>query len=71
MAARLDPVQDLVSSALSRDRIIELWAEAQMERLIDPTTPKEERERRIHRLTEGPPEFVEVRSDLPRNKTNS
>ncbi|MFO1110964.1 MAG: hypothetical protein U1E61_17440 [Bradyrhizobium sp.] len=33
--------------------------------LIDPETPEEERERRIHRLTEGPPEFAAFRLDLP------
>ena len=33
--------------------------------LIDPETPEEERDRRIHRLTEGPPEFAAFRLDLP------
>jgi len=33
---------------------------------IDPDTPHEERDRRIHRLTEGPPEFVNLRIDLPK-----
>ena len=33
---------------------------------IDPDTPQEERDRRIHRLTEGPPEFVDLRIDLPK-----
>lgn len=37
-----------------------------IEQFIDPTTPREERDRRIHRLTEGPPEFVELRIDLPK-----
>ena len=33
--------------------------------VFDPETPEEERERRIHRLTDGPPEFVDFRVDLP------
>src|SRR5260370_30048620 len=39
---------------------------SQLDQIIDPATPQEERERRIHRLTEGPPEFVDVRIDLPK-----
>lgn len=38
--------------------------------LIDPETPEEERERRIHRLTEGPPEFAAFRLDLPGRRLN-
>jgi hypothetical protein len=49
----------------SRDRTIEEFAKSQVGRLIDSATPEEERQRRIHRLTEGPPEFVDVRVDLP------
>jgi hypothetical protein len=44
---------------------VEQLAVSQINRFIDPGTPEEERERRIHRLTEGPPEFVDVRIDLP------
>lgn len=47
------------------DRAIEAQVETQIGLLIDPETPEEERERRIHRLTEGPPEFVGFRIDLP------
>jgi hypothetical protein len=47
------------------DRAIETEATSQIGLLIDPETPEEERERRIHRLTEGPPEFVAFRLDLP------
>jgi hypothetical protein len=46
------PVEELIAS--------------QIEQLIDPSTPKEERDRRIRRLTEGPPEFVSLRIDLPK-----
>jgi len=37
----------------------------QLDQMIDADTPQEERDRRIHRLTEGPPEFVDLRIDLP------
>ncbi len=54
--------------ALSRELSIEQFAQDQIDRLIDPATPEEERQRRIHRLTDGPPEFVAVRLDLPRRR---
>jgi hypothetical protein len=44
---------------------IEHRAAQQLELMIDPETPQEERDRRIHRLTDGPPEFVHLRIDLP------
>jgi hypothetical protein len=47
------------------DLAIEALAASSIGELIDPGTPPEERERRIHRLTEGPPEFVRLRIDLP------
>jgi Arc/MetJ-type ribon-helix-helix transcriptional regulator len=53
-ASRRDPVE------------IEGLAVSQMERLLDPSLPTEERERRIRRLTEGPPEFADERIDLPK-----
>jgi hypothetical protein len=45
---------------------VEELAVSQIDQFIDLNTPQEERERRIHRLTEGPPEFVDVRIDLPK-----
>jgi hypothetical protein len=45
---------------------LEELAASQLSQFIDPATPQEERERRIHRLTEGPPEFVDTRIDLPK-----
>jgi len=36
--------------------------------LLDPALPAEERERRIRRLIEGPPEFAGQRIDLPRHE---
>jgi len=47
------------------DLAIEALAASRIGALIDPGTPPEERERRIQRLTEGPPEFVRLRIDLP------
>ena len=35
--------------------------------LLDPSLPADERERRIRRLTEGPPEFADQRHDLPKH----
>jgi hypothetical protein len=48
-------------------RAVELAAE-QLGQLIDPAAPSEERDRLISRLTEGPPEFIEARVDLPNRK---
>ena len=36
--------------------------------LLDPSLPPEERERRIRRLVEGPPEFTGQRRDLPKQE---
>jgi Arc/MetJ-type ribon-helix-helix transcriptional regulator len=50
-----------------RDAIaVEELAASQLDQFIDPATPQQERERRINRLTGGPPEFVDLRIDLPR-----
>jgi ribbon-helix-helix CopG family protein len=46
--------------------VIEQNAARQVERLLDPSLPPEERERRIRRLIEGPPEFSRERIDLPK-----
>src|SRR3954469_5480335 len=45
---------------------VEELAIHQLDQFIDPATPQEERDRRIHRLTDGPPEFVGLRIDLPK-----
>jgi hypothetical protein len=47
---------------------IEALAVKQLDQLIDPALPADERERRIRRLTEGPPEFSGERIDLPKHK---
>jgi hypothetical protein len=47
---------------------IELLAEEQIGKLLDPELPDSERERRIRRLTEGPPEFSDQRIDLAKRR---
>lgn len=42
----------------------ESLAVRQIDQLLDPALPTAERERRIRRLTEGPPEFADERIDL-------
>jgi hypothetical protein len=46
---------------------IEYEAISRINGLLDPSLPEDERERRIRRLVEGPPEFSEQRRDLPRH----
>ncbi len=48
---------------------IEETAVHEIEGLLDPALPEDERERRIRRLTEGPPEFSHERIDLPKQQT--
>jgi hypothetical protein len=48
---------------------IEEIAVHEIEGLLDPALPADERERRIRRLTEGPPEFSHERIDLPKQRT--
>jgi hypothetical protein len=50
-----------------RLRAQELAAKA-IEKIIDPSTPPEERAQRRRRLTKGPTEFREDRVDLPKAK---
>jgi hypothetical protein len=47
---------------------IEQQATAQIEMLLDPSLPPNERERRKRRLIEGPPEFTGERIDLPKHE---
>ncbi len=75
---RSDAIRHLVELGLSAPTIsdsqrsaqrgpleIENLAVKQIDHLLDPSLPTEERERRIRRLTEGPPEFSDERIDLP------
>lgn len=45
---------------------IEDLAVEQIGRMLDPALPADERERRTRRLIEGPPEFSDLRIDLPK-----
>ena len=47
---------------------IEAFAVRQIRELLDPSLPADERERRIRRLVEGPPEFLAGRIDLPKSE---
>jgi hypothetical protein len=48
---------------------IEEIAVHEIEHMLDPALSADERERRIRRLTEGPPEFTHERIDLPKHQT--
>jgi hypothetical protein len=55
--------------AVSYDPLaIEHLAVRQLDQLLDRSLPIAYRERRIRRLTEGPPEFCDERIDLPKIK---
>ena len=56
---------DSLGSALRDSVEIEDLAVKQIGQLLDPSLPDAERERRVRRLTEGPPEFLDKRIDLP------
>jgi hypothetical protein len=47
---------------------IEREAIRKLDEMLDPALPVEERERRVRRLIEGPPEFFTQRIDLPKHK---
>jgi hypothetical protein len=66
LGLKSEAVQKAVFVAPPDAVALEELAASQLSRFIDPATPPEERERRIHRLTEGPPEFVAARIDLPK-----
>ena len=53
----------------SDDTRIEKLAVHELEGLLDPALSEDERERRIRRLTDGPPEFSHERIDLPKHRT--
>jgi hypothetical protein len=57
----------LVSKASNKTRAAELAAKV-VDKIVDPTAPTDERDRRRRRLTKGPPEFREDRVDLPKAK---
>jgi hypothetical protein len=57
---------DFPGAATGDPGTIEDLAVRQIGQLLDPALPVAERERRIRRLTEGPPEFSDQRIDLPK-----
>ncbi len=57
------PIHETTSGATKIEEI----AVHEIEALLDPALPADERERRIRRLTEGPPEFSHERIDLPKD----
>jgi len=77
--ARSDAIRQLVELGLhaspvphravqSEPAAIEERAVEQIERMLDPSLPADERERRTRRLIEGPPEFSDERIDLPKHE---
>jgi len=61
----LAPGHPLASDATK----IEELAVHELEGLLDPALSGNDRERRIRRLTDGPPEFSHERIDLPKHRT--
>lgn len=70
LGLRAEPGTAVAPHGCRDELAIEIEAANLIGLLIDPETPEEERERRIHRLTEGPPEFVDFRIDLPGRRPN-
>ena len=67
LGLNVGPTDDFPSRAPSNNPVeLEDLAVKQINQLLDPALPNEERERRIRRLTEGPPEFSTERIDLPK-----
>lgn len=62
------PTSPNVTVASDAARIEEI-AVHEIEGLLDPALSADERERRVRRLTEGPPEFSHARIDLPKPQT--
>jgi hypothetical protein len=62
------PSADQLGAAPRDPAAIEDLAVRQIGQLLDPSLTPAERERRIRRLTEGPPEFSDERIDLPKSR---
>lgn len=70
LGLKIAPAEPASAQALISDATtIEEIAVHEIEALLDPALPADERERRIRRLTEGPPEFSKQRIDLPKHRT--
>jgi hypothetical protein len=68
LGLRAMPSTDPIGGARCDPVDIEDLAIKLIDQLLDPSLPIDERERRIRRLTEGPPEFSDERIDLPKPK---
>jgi len=67
LGLRIAPAAPASGSTVASDATrLEELAVHEIEGLLDPALPEDERERRIRRLTEGPPEFSHERIDLPK-----
>jgi hypothetical protein len=60
------PGADSPAAAPANPLELESLAVKQISQLLDTSLPSDERERRIRRLIEGPPEFSTERIDLPK-----
>ena len=70
LGLRIAPAAPASGSTVASDATrLEELAVHEIEGLLDPALPEDERERRIRRLTEGPPEFSHERIDLPKHRT--
>jgi hypothetical protein len=70
MGLKIAPAAPVSAHPIASDATrIEERAVHEIEGLLDPALPVDERERRIRRLTEGPPEFSHERIDLPKQRT--
>ena len=70
LGLRIAPAAPASASTVASDATrLEELAVHEIEGLLDPALPEDEREPRIRRLTEGPPEFSHERIDLPKHRT--
>lgn len=70
LGLKIAPAAPTSASTITSDAMrIEEIAVHEIEVLLDPALPPDERERRIRRLTDGPPEFSHERIDLPKQQT--
>jgi hypothetical protein len=69
LGLKIAPAAPASSQTIASDAArIEEIAVHEIDLLLDPALPVDERERRIRRLTEGPPEFLHERIDLPKHR---
>lgn len=62
------PADEFISTAATDALELMDLVTKQINQLLDPSLPPDERERRIRRLVEGPPEFSAERIDLPKSR---